>query len=137
MTWPYVAVTLPPCARDAALDLALVGALNLVALALLLVSIFIYNTTFHPLAKIPGPRLAAWSTIWLALHAKYGRLGELGRTLHRQYGPAVRVAPNQVWFDSKAAFKTIYRASRETLTTPFLSCADLFFFNPNRPWERL
>jgi hypothetical protein len=44
----------------------------------------------------------------LAWHARNGRVRELGKTLHRKYGPAVRVGPNEVWFDSKDAFKTIY-----------------------------
>jgi hypothetical protein len=33
---------------------------------------------------------------------------KLGKTLHKQYGPAVRVGPNEVWFDSPEAFQTIY-----------------------------
>lgn len=33
---------------------------------------------------------------------------ELGRTLHRRYGPVVRVGPHEVWFDSKEAFQAIY-----------------------------
>ncbi|KAF4125513.1 Cytochrome P450 [Geosmithia morbida] len=84
------------------------SAVLLLVLLLLLVT-FAYNITFHPLADVPGPRLAAISSTWLASHAKNGRLGELGRTLHSQYGPAVRVAPDQVWFNSRAAFKAIYR----------------------------
>ncbi|SPJ85851.1 related to pisatin demethylase [Fusarium torulosum] len=32
----------------------------------------------------------------------------LGKTLHRQYGSAVRVGPNEVWFNSKEAFQAIY-----------------------------
>ena len=32
----------------------------------------------------------------------------LGKTLHKRYGHAVRVGPNEVWFDSAEAFKAIY-----------------------------
>ncbi|KAF4961677.1 hypothetical protein FGADI_40 [Fusarium gaditjirri] len=37
-----------------------------------------------------------------------GRMAYLGRTLHRKYGPVVRVGPNEVWFNSKEAFHAIY-----------------------------
>lgn len=70
----------------------------------------IYRLTLHPLANVPGPRLAAVSNIWLALQAKRGRLGHLGRSLHQKYGHAVRVGPNEIWFDSKEAYKAIYSA---------------------------
>ena len=69
---------------------------------------FIYRVTLHPLANVPGPRLAAVSSVWLASQAKHGRLGNLGRSLHQKYGHAVRVGPNEIWFDSKEAYKAIY-----------------------------
>ncbi|KAK0615149.1 cytochrome P450 [Bombardia bombarda] len=61
----------------------------------------------------PGPRLAAVSSIWQAYHARNGRMLDLGRTLHKHYGPAVRVGPNEVWFDSKEAFKEIYSVGND------------------------
>ena len=73
-----------------------------------LLTIAIYNLVFHPLSRIPGPWLAAVSNIWLALQTKHGRLAHLGRTLHEEYGPYVRVGPDEIWFNSKAAFKAIY-----------------------------
>lgn len=76
------------------------------------ISRFCYNVTFHPLAGVPGPRLAALSNVWLAVQAKHGRLAHLGRTLHQQYGSAVRVGPNEIWFDSKEAYRAIYSESR-------------------------
>ncbi|KAF9877152.1 cytochrome P450 [Colletotrichum karsti] len=65
---------------------------------------------FHPLAGVPGPKSAAISSVWYAYHARNGRMLQLGKTLHKKYGPMVRVAPNEVWFDSVDAFKHIYRA---------------------------
>ena len=35
-------------------------------------------------------------------------MSTLGRTLHEKYGPVVRVGPNEVWFNSRDAFKAIY-----------------------------
>ncbi|KAF5537072.1 dityrosine transporter [Fusarium mexicanum] len=66
------------------------------------------EVSFHPLARIPGPRLAAISSFWHAYNARMGRMAYLGKTLHRKYGPVVRVGPNEVWFDSKEAFHAIY-----------------------------
>jgi hypothetical protein len=74
----------------------------------LLVAIAVRCIFFHPLSRIPGPKLAAVSNAWYASHAKHGRTAELGRKLHHQYGPAVRVGPNEVWFNSKEAFDIIY-----------------------------
>jgi hypothetical protein len=69
-----------------------------------------YRVLLHPLASVPGPKLAAVSNVWHAYHVREGRMAELGRTLHSRYGPAVRVGPNEVWFNSKSAFKAIYSA---------------------------
>ncbi|KAM0328581.1 hypothetical protein ACHAQA_004989 [Verticillium albo-atrum] len=69
-----------------------------------------YRLVLHPLARVPGPKLAAISNVWHALHAREGRMFALGKTLHKKYGPVVRVGPDEVWFDSKEAFKSIYRA---------------------------
>ncbi|KAF4966245.1 hypothetical protein FSARC_6044 [Fusarium sarcochroum] len=78
------------------------------SLLILVFSIAIYRLCFHPLARVPGPRLAAVSSIWHAYQARNGRMAHLGKTLHRRYGPVVRVGPNEVWFDSKEAFQAIY-----------------------------
>lgn len=80
----------------------------LTSILILLLTIIVYRLTLHPLSAIPGPKLAAVSNIWHAYHARNGRMVELGRTLHRRYGPVVRVGPHEVWFDSKEAFQAIY-----------------------------
>ncbi|KAK3317143.1 cytochrome P450 [Cercophora scortea] len=66
---------------------------------------------FHPLARVPGPRLAALSNIWHAYHARNGLMLRLARTLHEKYGPVVRVGPDEVWFNSIEAFKCIYNVA--------------------------
>lgn len=70
-----------------------------------------YRLLAHPLANIPGPRVAAISNVWYAYQIRNGRSRTMGRTLHQTYGPAVRVGPNEIWFDSKEAFRAIYRTS--------------------------
>ncbi|TKW49287.1 Pisatin demethylase [Colletotrichum tanaceti] len=88
-------------------DLVLLTASS-VLLALIVVAG--YRLLLHPLARVPGPRLAAISNVWHARQACDGRMLQLGKTLHKRYGPVVRVGPNEVWFDSVDAFKHIYRA---------------------------
>ncbi|KAK3348528.1 cytochrome P450 [Neurospora tetraspora] len=82
----------------------------LLLIIVIILAISIYRLFLHPLAGIPGPRLAALSNIWHAYHARNGRMYQLGKTLHKRYGPLVRVGPNELWFDSKEAFKSIYSA---------------------------
>ena len=72
-------------------------------------AVAVYRLFFHPLASVPGPRLAAVSNVWYAYQVRNGRVFSLGKTLHNKYGPVVRVGPNEVWFDSVDGFDTIYR----------------------------
>ena len=68
----------------------------------------VYRAKLHPLAKVPGPRIAAVTTLWYAYHVRNGHMLNLAKTLHKRYGPVVRVRPNEVWFDSEEAFRVIY-----------------------------
>lgn len=82
----------------------------------LLLGVAIYRLYLHPLSRIPGPRLASLTNCWLAYNVRNGHMLQLGKTLHAQYGPAIRVGPNEVWFNTKDAFKLIY--SKLSSTTP-------------------
>ena len=77
-------------------------------LLLSITTIVLYRLFLHPLARIPGPKLAAISNIWHAYHARSGHMFELVKRLHREYGEVVRVGPNELWFNSKEAFDKIY-----------------------------
>jgi hypothetical protein len=74
----------------------------------LLIGTISYRLLLHPLAGVPGPRLAAVSNIWLAYQVRNGKSVLVGKKLHQRYGPVVRVGPNEVWFNSKESFKAIY-----------------------------
>ncbi|KAK1523968.1 benzoate 4-monooxygenase cytochrome P450 [Colletotrichum costaricense] len=82
--------------------------LALVILALALVSVVIYGCFLHPLRRIPGPFLAKFSPLWImrALHRM--RFNSELQSLHQQYGPVVRVGPNEVSFASLEAETAIY-----------------------------
>ena len=55
-----------------------------------------YQRLFSPLAGIPGPFAASLSRLWLTFAIRKGGMHERLPALHRQYGPLVRVAPNEV-----------------------------------------
>jgi len=82
---------------------------DLLVIALIFFITF-YTTTcrFSPLSKVPGPRLSlytSWILKWHELHANRTRYIH---RLHQRYGPAVRIAPNEVAFASLEAVKEIY-----------------------------
>jgi hypothetical protein len=81
--------------------------------------VLLHRLFLHPLSPVPGPKLAAISNVWHTFYARNGRMLEIGKTLHEKYGPAVRVGPNEVWLNSKDAFRSIYSA--------FLPCVAALF----------
>ncbi|OAA45609.1 Cytochrome P450 family protein [Metarhizium rileyi] len=83
----------------------LLAGLGILAITL---QVAFYRLTFHPLAKVPGPRWAAISSFWHARQIARGRMAQLGLELHKKYGDVVRVGPNEVWFNTTEAFDQIY-----------------------------
>jgi len=72
----------------------------------------IYMFVFDPLRGVPGPWLAKHTNAWLAAQVRNGRMLQISRELHEEYGPVVRVGPTEVWFDSPEAFRLIYSSTR-------------------------
>ncbi|KAK4656797.1 hypothetical protein QC762_207340 [Podospora pseudocomata] len=68
---------------------------------------------FHPLRNHPGPRLWAVSRLpWLYSTVKGTIIQDL-KAFHEQYGPVVRVAPNELSYTNPAAAKPIYQSNPE------------------------
>jgi hypothetical protein len=68
------------------------------ALALFyLIAKTIYRLYFHPLSHIPGPRLAACTSLYNAYHDVVGDgIVKMFPEFHERYGPVVRIQPNEV-----------------------------------------
>jgi hypothetical protein len=62
----------------------------------------------RPLNKIPGPWFARFTSLVLKWHEMRADRTMWVHRLHLQYGPVVRVAPNEIVFASAEAVKEIY-----------------------------
>jgi len=68
----------------------------------------IYWAFFHPLAKVPGPKLWAFSELFFSYYTLIGVWPYKLKELHDKYGPVVRTTPKDVSFIGPGAWKTIY-----------------------------
>ncbi|KFA52277.1 hypothetical protein S40293_00629 [Stachybotrys chartarum IBT 40293] len=92
----------------------------------------IYSLYFHPLAKFPGPKLAAVSRLPFAISAVRGRTYEWLDDLHQRYGSVVRIAPGELTTISPGAWEDIYLRRPTMLKdshsqTPPMNGADSLF----------
>ncbi|KAM5350928.1 hypothetical protein ACJ41O_003651 [Fusarium nematophilum] len=87
---------------------------TVIAAALFLTVIFslvlrgAYYAFFHPLAKVPGRRLYAASSLPYYSHLLHGDWPQTLKEMHDRYGPVVRYTPNDVSFITVNAQKQIY-----------------------------
>ncbi|KAF5011171.1 hypothetical protein FDECE_2696 [Fusarium decemcellulare] len=68
----------------------------------------VYYAFFHPLAKIPGPRLYSFTQLPFLYHTVRGDWDQKLKELHDQYGPAVRISHKDVSFNTANALKKIF-----------------------------
>lgn len=68
----------------------------------------VYNLYFHPLARFPGPKLAAVSKLPSVYNIIKGNSHKWSDSLHRQYGDVVRIGPDSLSYCNSAAWKEIY-----------------------------
>jgi hypothetical protein len=95
-------------------------------LILLLVHRFLVTPlSLHSLSRIPGPKLYA-STKWRLARDDWGRRTRTINDLHNQYGPVVRIGPNEIHFNSPTALRTIYGAGSGFERTAFYSMFDVY-----------
>jgi hypothetical protein len=86
---------------------------------------WVYNIYFHPLARVPGPKIAAFTSLWLAYHTYIGNECTVVFQLHRKYGPVLRVAPNDIDIADGDAIEPIYLAHGGFPKSPVYSKFDI------------
>lgn len=75
------------------------------------ISIALYNISpFHPLSRFPGPKIAAASYLYEAYYDWWtvGRYGKSIARMHEQYGPIVRINPDELHCSDPAFTDEIY-----------------------------
>lgn len=68
----------------------------------------LYNLFFHPLAKYPGPRLAACTSVVYWYHFISGNSVTWIHAAHAKHGSVVRLAPDRLSYTSAQAWKDIF-----------------------------
>lgn len=63
---------------------------------------------FSPLIDIPGPFWTRFTSLWYFSRVRGGQFEHENIKLHQQYGPIVRIAPNQYSISDISAIKTVY-----------------------------
>jgi hypothetical protein len=81
----------------------------------------VYARTLHPLASVPGPFWASISRLWYVYRIYAGDMHDVQRRLHEQYGPIIRIAPNEVSTTDLSAIPKIYRTQAPLTKTDFYS----------------
>lgn len=87
------------------------------------IAIALYRITFHPLARILGPRLLAIIGFYHQNHCNIKGDGHNEMVkLHKKYGPIVQIAPNHVAMDGNIGWSKVCASrledSREFKKTP-------------------
>jgi len=73
-----------------------------------LIANFLRQALSSPLNRLPGPWFAKFTSLVLKWHEFRAQRTRYVHSLHLQFGPAVRIAPNEAAFASAAAVKEIY-----------------------------
>jgi hypothetical protein len=104
--------------------------LAIAASATFIVAVFLYNLCFSlffsPLARIPGPKSFALTRLRLAYEDYKASRTRTINSLHREYGPVVRVGPNEVSFNSLTALRAIYGAGSGFERTGFYHMFEVY-----------
>ena len=86
----------------------LLSPIVLIGAAALLLAVHWVQCLRSPLRKIPGPAVARFTSLGLKWKEIKALRTVYIHQLHQQYGPVVRIAPNEVSFTSWEALKEIY-----------------------------
>ncbi|KAK7531507.1 cytochrome P450 [Phyllosticta citribraziliensis] len=79
----------------------------------------VYLAFLHPLARYPGPRVAALTNLWKVYHVARGDYEHAILELHRKHGRIVRIGPNHVDISSGDAVKDVFLAGKSWVKSSF------------------
>ncbi|KAH7303652.1 cytochrome P450 [Stachybotrys elegans] len=96
-----------------------------------LVASSIYYAYFHPLAKVPGPKLYSLTSLPYIYHVARGDWHETLRSLHNRYGPVVRFTRDEVSFISSDAHQEIF--GHKSATEKTFEKDTIRFYTPTEP----
>ncbi|GKU05140.1 unnamed protein product [Fusarium langsethiae] len=99
------------------------------AAAVVAVALFIkylLDPFLSPLRHVPGPKLYAATKWRLAYEDWKGTRTRTINALHKKYGPVVRIAPNEISFNSLSALRTIYGPGSRFGRTSFYRMFDVY-----------
>jgi hypothetical protein len=105
--------------------LSLIAAIAIAGIA----GLAIERLVISPLAKVPGPKIAALTQWWIIYHEFNGDRTVTIHKLHEKYGPVVRVSPTEVSFNNPEGVKDIYGAGSQFPKSHFY---DLFMYYGER-----
>ncbi|KAI9841644.1 MAG: hypothetical protein M1837_000491 [Sclerophora amabilis] len=104
-----------------ALNLPSWPSLAATSFALWLISGAIYRLYISPLAKFPGPKLAAL-TLWYETYYDVWHRGKYVyeiEQMHKKYGPIVRINPHEIHIDDPDFYHEFYSSSKKLKKYPW------------------
>ncbi|KAL5338820.1 putative cytochrome P450 [Aspergillus crustosus] len=87
------------------------------------VALVVYRLYFHPLARFPGPKIAA-ATGWFEFYHEVIRGGmyvHVIKKMHEDYGPIIRINPWEIVINDGDYYNTVYVASNTRRTEKWTS----------------
>ncbi|KAL1624336.1 hypothetical protein SLS56_007875 [Neofusicoccum ribis] len=75
----------------------------------------VYRLLFHPLASVPGTKLAAATTLWQFYWdaVRGGKMVFRLEEMHQKYGPIIRIGPNEVHISDPAYWDVLYNSTNK------------------------
>jgi len=78
-----------------------------------IIGLAVYRLFWHPLAKFPGPKIAALTLLYEFYHdvIRGGQYTWVIKSMHERYGPIVRISPSELHIGDPAFYDKLYTSS--------------------------
>merc|ERR1711881_513875 len=98
-------------------------ALGAAVYGLYLIGLAVYRLYFSPIAKFPGPKLAAL-TRWYEFYYEVvlrGQFSDHIAELHKRYGPIVRITPDELHVNDPPFYDTLFNKNPKSVKNPWFN----------------